>query len=258
MRSWVPCLLLLLCVSCDVFELHPYEIRGGVRDTNARALERLQRNVSGGSFRFAVLGDIGVYQDDSVDAVKDLARRDVDFVVQMGDLTEFSSAQEYDWVAGLLEDASVPALAVIGNHDLLGKGRELYLHRFGPTFLAFEHGGSRFVLFDSNSREYGFPGNVPDLEQLRSALGEAPGGGHLFTFSHVPPGHPDFDGSLTEPLEQLQAEHGVTVSFHGHTHRFSTDARRGVRYFIADSIELHSYLLVTVEGESVAVEQVFF
>ncbi|MFY2562315.1 metallophosphoesterase family protein [Corallococcus terminator] len=257
MRSWVPWLL-VLCSSCDVFELHPYEVRGGVRDTNARALERLERNVSGGAFRFAVLGDIGVYQDDSVDAVKAISRRGVDFVVQMGDLTEFSSAQEYDWVAGLLEDAAVPALAVIGNHDLLGTGRALYHRHFGPTFLSFEYAGSRFVLFDSNSREYGFPGDVPDLEQLRSALGEVPAGGHLFTFSHVPPGHQDFDASLTEPLEQLQAEHGVSVSFHGHTHRFSTDVRRGVRYFTTDSLEIHSYLVVTVEGDSVDVEQVFF
>ncbi|NVJ22602.1 metallophosphoesterase [Myxococcus sp. AM011] len=257
MRSWVPWLL-VLCAGCDVFELHPYEVRGGVRDTNARAVERLERNVSGGAFRFAVLGDIGVYQDDTVDAVRDIARRDVDFVVQMGDLTEFSSAQEYHWVADLLGESAVPTLAVIGNHDLLGQGKELFLHHFGPTFLSFEHGGSRFILFDSNSREYGFPGNVPDLEQLRSALGEVPGGGHLFTFSHVPPGHADFDASLTEPIEQLQAERGVSISFHGHSHRFSTDARRGVRYFCTDALEIHSYLVVTVEGDSVNVEQVSF
>ncbi|AKF82832.1 metallophosphoesterase [Myxococcus fulvus 124B02] len=257
MRPWLPSLLLLL-TGCGAFEMHPYEVRGGERDSNARAVERLQQRMSSGPFRFAVIGDIGIFQGSSEAAVRDLARRDVDFAVQMGDLTEFGSADEYKWVSKLLNDASVPTMAVIGNHDMVGKGTELFLARFGPTFLSFEHGGSRFVLFDSNSREYDFPGDVPDLARLGQALADAPPDGHLFTFSHVAPGHQDFDPALTGPLEELQSERGVTVSFHGHSHRFQSDERRGVRYFVTDALDIRSYLLVSVEGPSVDVQQVFF
>lgn len=245
-------------MGCGAFELHPYELRGGEQDWHARSLERLQRDTPEGPFRFAVLGDIQLFLDESSSAVRDLERRDVDFVVQLGDLTEFGSAQEYAWVAGLFDGLPVPSFAVIGNHDVLGNGVDLYERTFGQTSFSFTYAGSRFVLFDSNSREYGFPGDVPDLEALREALAPRPGVAHTFTFSHVPPGHGDFDASLTGPLEQLQAERGVSISFHAHIHDFSSEVRRGVRYFVADSLDHRNYLLVTVEGQAVRVERVFY
>ncbi|WP_338864874.1 metallophosphoesterase family protein [Myxococcus stipitatus] len=256
-RYWLPWLLLLFA-GCGVFELHPYEVRGGEQNLNVRALERLPRDTHEGSFRFAVMGDIGVFLKEAKDAMEDVARRDVDFVVQLGDLTEFSSAQEYDWVARLFDDVPVPALAVIGNHDLLGTGPQLFRHHFGSEYLTFDFGGSRFVLFDSNSREYGYPGDVPDLDRLRAELIAPPCGGHLFTFSHVPPWHSDFDPSLRGPFEHLQAERNVAVSFHGHLHRFGSDAIEGVRYVVTDALELRRYLVVTVAGPTVHVEQVSY
>ncbi|MCP3099945.1 metallophosphoesterase [Myxococcus sp. K15C18031901] len=249
---------MLLGAGCGVFEFHPYEIRGGEEALNAKALARLPRDEPERPFRFAVMGDIQLFLDDSADAVKDLAHRDIDLVVQLGDLTEYGTAQEYEWVARMLARIPVPTFAVIGNHDLMGKGGLLYLRTFGPTFQSFDYQGSRFVLFDSNSLEYGFSGRVPDLVRLREALVPEPGLRHIFTFSHVPPGHSDFDPDLTEPLEELQAEAGVSLSFHAHTHRYSSEVRRGVRYFVADALESRNYLLVTVSGGSVDVERVYY
>jgi len=251
-------LLALLVAACGVFEFHPYEVRGGEESLNAKALARLPRHEPERPFRFAVIGDIQLFLDDSADAVDDLARRDVDLVVQMGDLTEYGTAQEYEWVARLLEKIPAPTFAIVGNHDLMGKGGLLYQRTFGPTFQSFDYQGSRFVLFDSNSLEYGFSGEVPDVERLREALMSGPSRRHTFTFSHVPPGHPDFDPALTEPVEALQAEAGVTISFHAHTHRYASDVRRGVRYFVADALESRNYLLVTVVGDSVDVERVYY
>lgn len=258
MRFWVSWLLLCLCAGCGAFEFHPYELRGAEKDLHAQSLARLRGAPRDGPFRFAVLGDIQLFLDESSAAVRDLERRDVDFVVQVGDLTEYGSSQEYEWAARLFAPLSVPAFAVLGNHDVLGTGAEHYRRTFGPTFLSFQHGGSRFILFDSNSREYGFPGNVPDLDALREALRPEPGLTHTFTFSHVPPGHGDFDATLAEPLEQLQTERGVSVSFHAHLHRFESAERRGVRYFVADSLDHRNYLLVSVQGDAVRVEQVFY
>ncbi|WP_240360769.1 metallophosphoesterase family protein [Pyxidicoccus caerfyrddinensis] len=211
-----------------------------------------------GPLRFAVLGDIQLFLDDGADAVEDLRRRDVDFVVQLGDLTEYGSAQEYAWVAELFDRLPVPSFAVLGNHDVLGTGADIYRRTFGPPFLSFQHAGSRFVLFDSNSREYAFPGNVPDLEALGEALAPEPGVDHRFTFSHVPPWNGDFDAALTGPLEQLQAERGVSASFHAHLHQFESEVRRGVPYFVADSLEHRNYLVVAVDGPVVRVERVFY
>jgi Icc protein len=255
-RFWLP--WLLLCAGCGVFEFHPYELRGEDRDRHARALERLRLDAEDGPLRFAVVGDMQLFLDEASAAVEDLSRRDVDFVVQVGDVTEYGSAQEYDWVARLLDRLPVPSFVVLGNHDVLGTGADIYRRTFGPAFFSFQHAGSRFVLFDSNSREYAFPGNVPDLEALREALAPEAGLTHTFTFSHVPPGHGDFDASLAGPLEQLQAERGVSISFHAHVHQFGSDVRQGVRYFVADSLDHRNYLLVTVEGPLVRVERVFY
>ncbi|MFP2904479.1 metallophosphoesterase family protein [Pyxidicoccus sp. 3LFB2] len=249
---------LLLCAGCGVFEFHPYELRGGDEDRHAHAVERLSREAGEGPLRFAVVGDMQLFLDESSAAVADLSRRDVAFVVQVGDFTEYGSAQEFAWVTGLLDRLPVPSFAVLGNHDVLGTGADIYRRTFGPPFFSFQHAGSRFVLFDSNSREYGFPGNVPDLGALREALAPAPGLAHTFTFSHVPPGHGDFDASLVGPLEQLQAEQGVSISFHAHIHQFDSEVRQGVRYFVADSLDHRNYLLITVNGPLVSVEQVFY
>jgi 3',5'-cyclic AMP phosphodiesterase CpdA len=256
-RFWLPGLL-LLSASCGVFEFHPYELRGTERDLHARSVERLRNGERGGAFQFAVVGDMQLFLDESAAAVEDLKRRDLAFVVQLGDLTEYGAAQEYEWTTGLLEELPMPFFVVLGNHDVLGTGADIYRKTFGPPFFSFDYAGSRFILFDSNSREYGFPGNVPDLDALREALTPEPGLTHFFTFSHVPPGHGDFDATLARPLEQLQAERRVSISFHAHIHRFVSEARQGVPYVVADSLDNRNYLLVTVRGPSVQVERVFY
>ncbi len=256
MRVWVT--LLLMFVGCGVFEFHPYELRGPPRNLHARSLARLNEAGPKPAFQFAVIGDMQLFLDDAAGAMRDLAQRDADFVIQMGDLTEFGSTQEYAWGVELLSRLPAPFFVVMGNHDALGLGQKLYRRTFGPESFSFEYSGHRFVFFDSNSREYGFPGNIPDLDWLGTALTQQPGVQRTFTFSHVPPGNGDFDDALIEPLEQLQAELGVSISFHGHVHQFTDTESRGVRYVTTEAMRDRSYLWVRVDGDSVHVERVSY
>ncbi|WP_163781628.1 metallophosphoesterase family protein [Myxococcus vastator] len=256
MRVWVT--LLLVCAGCGAFEFHPYELRGTHRDLHARSLERLLGAEPKQAFRFAVVGDMQLFLDDSAAAMRDLEQRGVDFVVQMGDLTEFGSTQEYEWGVELLSRLKVPFFVVMGNHDALGMGQKLYRRTFGPESFSFTYSGTRFVFFDSNSREYGFPGDIPDLQWLKTALAPEPAVHNTFTFSHVPPGNGDFDDALVEPLVKLQQKEGVAISFHGHVHQYHDVQAHGVRYITTDSMKGRSYLWVDVDGTSVQVRRATF
>ncbi|WP_426753678.1 metallophosphoesterase family protein [Myxococcus sp. Y35] len=225
---------------------------------HARSLERLFAAEPKRAFRFAVIGDMQLFLDDSASAMRDLEQRNVDFVVQMGDLTEFGSTQEYEWGVELLSRLKVPFFVVMGNHDALGMGQKLYRRTFGPESFSFTYSGTRFVFFDSNSREYGFPGNIPDLQWLKTELSPEPSVQNTFTFSHVPPGNGDFDDALVEPLVELQRQKGVSISFHGHVHRYNDIFAYGVRYVTADAMNGRSYLYVDVDGTSVQVQKAYF
>ncbi|AEI68605.1 metallophosphoesterase [Corallococcus macrosporus] len=225
---------------------------------HARSLERLSAAEPKPAFRFAVVGDMQLFLDDSAAAMRDLEERGVDFLIQMGDLTEFGSTQEYDWGVELLSRLKVPFFVVMGNHDALGMGQKLYRRTFGPESFSFTYSGTRFVFFDSNSREYGFPGDIPDLTWLKTALTPEPRVQNTFTFSHVPPGNGDFDDSLVEPLVKLQEQKGVSISFHGHVHRFHDVFAHGVRYVTTDSMKGRSYVVVDVDGTSVRVQRASF
>lgn len=253
--AWALAALAVLASGC--LEYSPYELPGD-KGLNRKAVGALLATPPAEPLRFVLLGDTQLAFDEAEEAVRRVnAMGDVSFVVQLGDFTDLGLIREYELMQDVMDGLRVPWLAVIGNHDMLGGGDAIYDRLFGARNLVFTWGRARFVLLDTNSREYGFPENVPDLGWLDAQL--APDGAHdrAVVMAHVPPWSEDFNAALRQPFLDVLASRGVTDAFFAHLHKLSVREESGVRLWVADALTGRSFLVVTLQptGE-VAVETV--
>ena len=142
------------------------------RDLHGKALDRLQAAPPPAVVRFAVVGDTQLAFDEAADAVEHLnAREDLAFVVQMGDFTHVGIAPRVPPHERGVRPA--PRALLRRGRDPRPRGKRRRISTpgcSGQPHLAFTFGRTRFVLFDSNSREVGFDGSVPNLAWLSAQL----------------------------------------------------------------------------------------
>lgn len=260
MRRGLAAVCVLLGSACFEYSPHAIVLDPSERDLHAKALARLAAAPPPETLRFAVLGDTQLRFEDAADAVDHLNRRaDLAFVVQIGDIVHVGILPEFREMNEVLARLRVPYFVVIGIHEYLGNAEDIYGEMFGAPNLAFTFERTRFVLFDSNSREFGFDGTVPDLAWLAAQL--SPDGTHdrAALFSHVPPGSGDFDPALVKPYDALLGAQRSVISFHGHQERFSFEERAGTPVYVVDAVDGRSYLVATVvAGGGFEVERVSF
>ena len=112
-------------------------------------------------FRFAILGDIHIGSPAGEvmarAAIEDINRSGADLTIQLGDLTDHGTRDEFAQAAKVMSELATPWEVVTGNHDMYSteeerlSGREYFTEYFGrsPDGHMIEHKGHRFVLLDS-------------------------------------------------------------------------------------------------------------
>jgi 3',5'-cyclic AMP phosphodiesterase CpdA len=247
-------------VGCFEYSPHQLPTDGADEAVHGRSLAALAARPPSGPVRLAVVGDTQRSFDEAGEFVDHVNRRGgVAFVVQAGDFTQFGTTFEFEVMNRVLRGLHVPYFVLVGNHDLIGNGREVYEHMFGALDLAFTYGRVRFVLLNTNSREFAFSGEVPDLAWLAAQL--APDDAHdvAVVFGHIAPSGLDFDQALRAPYLGVLRDAGVLLSIHGHAHKFERWEEGGVQLMVVDSVEHRSYAEITVHPDgAIDVEQVFF
>lgn len=250
-------LLLVLLVSCDKFEFNPYEEINGTlpKDLNAKNIERLlsKESVADDTITIVFSGDSQRHYDNLEELVAAAnAIPDVDFFVLAGDLSDFGLIQEFEWIDKKLEKLNMPFVCVIGNHDLIGNGLGIFRSMFGPENVSFHYKGYKFLLHDSNGREYGFNGRVPDMNWLASEVDDR-SVNYFVGISHVPPYSVDFDPALENQYRSLMANKaGFRLSLHGHLHEFSDSYyyHDSVRYIGSNAVvHEQAVLLKLIDGK---------
>ncbi len=153
-----------------MIEYHPYDLDiDGETDVNRRHIEQIEKATRGkDEIRFAVISDTQRWYDETEDAVEALNRRgDLDFVVHTGDLSDFGLKLEFEKQRDILNGLNVPYVCLLGNHDCLATGLDVYRKIFGTEDFAFTAGNVRFLCLNTNALEFEGLSIDPNAREVR-------------------------------------------------------------------------------------------
>lgn len=257
---------LLFILGCSQFEYDPNQ------SISLNSAERLNytniQKINSGTdekITFIVTGDSHL-QYDYLNNLVNLINKDqsVDFIVHLGDITDHGLLKEYEWATDELEELHKPFVVVAGNHDVVANGENTYKHMFGQLNFSFIVDSIKFIFFNSNSREYGFNGKVPDLHWLNEAVKGTGDFKNVILLSHVPYWDKDFDLSqkneLVKIINTVNKQTPVLATFNGHLHNQAIEVspETGVPLFIPGSVKSRTCLKVTIVNEELTYEKIDF
>ncbi|OWP64293.1 metallophosphoesterase [Hymenobacter amundsenii] len=242
--------------SCELIEFSPNDYRGPAdqQDLTAKNLARLAKTPlpTDDTLRFVFSGDSQRFYDDVEDLVKSVNQQPgIQFMLVSGDIADFGLAREMRWIDDQLRQLKMPYLTVIGNHDHVANGREAYQEIFGPLNYSFTFGDTKFIMTDTNGREYNFNGQVPDMPWVNQQLADRTARRHVIV-SHVPPQDEDFDPAVRDQYTAaLRADPRLVFEMNGHRHDYGIGQpfNDGVTYVNSYAFEKRRYLIVTVWGD---------
>lgn len=255
--------ILLACE--DMFDYSPYAIdfSDENRNVNQRNIERLHNDENDDDeIVIAFTGDTHRFYDEFdvfVNHVNKICS--VDFVIHLGDLTDFGLPKQYEWSNSYLRKLNAPYFVVIGNHDLVGNGQKAYQGMFGSLNYSFIYDSIKFVFINTNSREFEFNGNVPDILWLDKQLQPDTDFSKAVVVFHIPPTHCDFDEFLEEHFHNSLAQYNnVLFTVHGHLHNFEIykPYADSISYVNVFGLEHSKYNLIRISNNQFEVETVPF
>ncbi|MFD1768251.1 metallophosphoesterase family protein [Sphingobacterium suaedae] len=254
-----------LFVACKRnFQYSVLEVKPLANNLNNKAIAKITALAPKDTFSFLVISDTQIAYDELEDFVKHANTRSSDsiaFVLHGGDFTDYGANFEYNLYYDDIRKLKFPVVATIGNHDMLGNGREIYRRYFGTEEFTFEYGSTAFVVFNSNSRELAFDGSLPNLNWLEQQINTLRHKKNIIYLSHISPVSYDFDQQKTTALASLFAQATNTrLSIHGHTHTFehTKPFSDGVPYLVAPTLLKRSYVQVNVADTIITVHELFY
>lgn len=245
--------------SCeDLFEYSPNQVfdRDTEVDLNAKNLVRLSAATPDDTTVIAFIGDSQRFYDELDRFIKKVnSLPSVDFVFLAGDISDFGLLEEFEQVQKRFSRLEKPFFGIVGNHDLLAKGEDTFEHMFGPTDFSFVYDSIKFIVHNTNGREYK-SGNVPDMKWLRNEFNDEPEVKYFVPVSHIPPFSKDFDKSLEAPYTELFRNKKPLISLHGHIHEFREGYpyNDGILYMTSHSFDLRKFVLLKIIHGKVSFE----
>lgn len=247
---------LLTMTACDMIDYHPYDARvSGKHHINEANMARIEEQCAGrDSLRFVVISDTQRWYDETNDAVRHInARGDVDFVVHCGDVSDFGVTREFTLQRDILEKLHMPYVVLLGNHDCLGTGADVYRYVFGDPNFSFDAGDTHFVCLNTNAYEYDYSTAIPDFTFIRSdrkAL--SPEVRRTVVAMHAQPLSEQFNNNVAEVFEEEILKYtGLQFSICGHGHAVHADDHfsDGNIYYECAAAKSRSYLLFTLKKD---------
>lgn len=266
-RGWVVLFalsLLLLLVAgltgCDSFVFTPFGSESDkYDDLNAKNLSKIMSMDDGSiPFKVAFVADTHTYYEETEKIIKILNNRDdMDFIMIVGDITNQGLLQEYEWSVEVFRKSRYPFLVVIGNHDALTFGQDIFHTMFGSYNFKFRYKSVEFVCFNDNKWEFG--AGVPDFRWLEDAVSEIISPLSVLA-CHIDP----CDGAegIFTPAEVERFESMIpsvfSLTVHGHWHGPRALVQGGVARHVVGSAGFGHCLIVTFYADYFEIEQCKF
>jgi Icc protein len=253
-----------IMAGCNSFEYSPDQTfdRDSPTDLNKSAITKLlSGNQQNDTLIFVLSGDTQRSYKEIPSFIKKVNSIDkLDFVLVAGDITEFGSYKEMEGYAKRIKDAKVPVITVVGNHDLTGRGTESYKRMFGALNFSFIYKGTKFVCHDTNSREYKYNGQVPDMNWLQQQFKPEVNVKSIVAVGHVPALSDDFDQELVPAYTSLfKNTSGFLAGLYGHTHTYLTAPPESpYNYLVTGTVGESEFILVTIINNKLSHERIFF
>lgn len=255
----------VLFSACDLIEYHPYDTRvDGEGDINNRHIALIEPACAGqDTIRFAVITDTQRWYDDTEDAVAAInAHGGIDFVIHCGDQSDFGLTKEFEWMRDVFNGLTMPYVCLIGNHDCLGTGGDVFRVVYGDPNFSFNAGRTHFVCLNTNAFEYDYSVDIPDFSFLRDDLAALPDTiERTVVAMHAQPYSDQFNNNVAEVFQKKLHEYpGLAFCVCGHDHHTQSNDifGDGIIYYETGSINGREYSLFTLLPTGYSYEVVSF
>lgn len=255
---------ILILTACSAIDIHPYDCDiKGERDINRKNATLIEQRLQGKEeFSFAFISDTQRWYDSTQEAVEDINRRNVDFLVHGGDLTDFGITKEFLWQRDILQTLDVPWVTTIGNHDCLGSGEQAFEAIFGAQNFHFTAGNVLFVMLNTNAMEFNYSTPVPDFNFLGELLKNIPPNVERTIFlMHARPFAYGFNNNVAHIFDYYIREFpNVQFCLFGHEHKIMQEDlfNSGNMYYGVSNIDKRKYYIFTIKKEGYEWEIVEF
>jgi len=236
-----------------MIEYHPYDGRiKGETGINAKNIKKIEAACAGKTtIRFIMAGDSQRWYDETEDFVKSANKQeDIDFVIHGGDLADFGLTREFEWMRDILSKLKYPYVALLGNHDCLANGEQVFRKIWGEENFSFLAGDVKFICLNTNALEFDYSHPVPDFEFMKNELDNKVEGHEKTVFAmHVPPFNTQFNDNVAYVFQMFIKEFpNLQFCLNAHTHRLAADDLfdDGVIYYSPPNMKKRSYLVFTM------------
>ncbi|MDY4890384.1 MAG: metallophosphoesterase [Prevotella sp.] len=257
---------LISLAACDgVFHYHPYDVRfDGPYDINKRNMQKIEQQcLNKDTLVFAFVSDSHNWLSSTEDMVKDVnSRSEIDFVIHGGDLTDCGTTREFEWTRSILQKLRKPYVALIGNHDFLGTGEEVFLQMFGPLDFSFIAARIKFVCLNTNATEYNYLAAVPNFDFMEDQFhSDSLLFDRTIVCMHARPYSEQFNNNVAKSFElYMHFFPGLIFCLNGHDHCFQADEiyNDGVMYYGVDCLDHRNYYLITITPDNYEIEKIHY
>lgn len=242
--------------SCEMIEYHPYDgrIKGetGINKKNIGLIEASCAEKD--TIRFIMMSDTQRWYDETDDFVKSINKRnDIDFVIHGGDISDFGLTKEFLWQRDIMNKLTIPYVVLLGNHDCLANGIEVFQEVFGEVNFSFIAGKTKFVCLNTNALEFDYSYPVPDFKFIEEELENRKNEYHKTVLAmHVRPFSDQFNNNVANVFQRYIKEYPkLQFCINGHDHSLKIDDlfEDGVMYYGVPNIGKRTYFIFTLNPD---------
>ena len=265
MKKYVLILTTCLLSACDgVFDIHPYDVKfsgeTGINKKQMAVIESQFKNSD--TLRVAFISDTHLWLSDAREQVADVNKRNVDFVVHCGDLTDTATAKEYEWSRDILLGLKSPFVALIGNHDYLGTGDQSYGVIYGDKDFSFIAGRVKFVCLNTNATEYDYLAAVPNFDFMEEEMvKDTARFDRTILVMHAPPYSDQFNNNVCKAFRHyLDYFPGLMFCVYGHNHDDVVEDiyNDGLLFYSIDCAQHRNYRIFTITPDGYEMEHITY